>query len=62
MRLPPISKYDIEIDLDDLNEIHQEFKYNFYPNYPFPYSADVSLDNNWSFEQENFKFNIFYVD
>ena len=50
----PINKY--EMDLDDLNQIHEEFKFNFYPNCSFPFTANVSLDNHWNFVQENLIF------
>ena len=58
----PINKYDIEMDLDDLNQIHQKFKFNFYPNCPFPFTANVSLADHWNFVQKKLIFNFFYVD
>ena len=58
----PINRSEIEMDLDDLEQIHQELKHNLYPNCPFPFTADESLDNNWDYVEKNLKYNFFYAD
>ena len=43
---PSITKDDIEMDLEHLNQIHKEYKVNSYPNCPFPHTADLAIGNN----------------